>query len=108
MFYLIFKYRTTVSPCIDIVTGIFFILQQRRPHEQSLVAVQKWVSICIRRHGRQLWQILSRDCLSNYFSNDQELHRSGNLGFSTAQAWDILDFSHPDVIDDIQIKWPVF
>lgn len=43
MFDLIFKYRTTVSPGIDIVTGIFFILQQWRPHEQSLVAVQKWV-----------------------------------------------------------------
>lgn len=43
MFYLIFQRRTTVSPCLDIVNGIFLTLQEWRPHEQSLVAVQKMV-----------------------------------------------------------------
>ena len=48
IYYLIFKYKSTVSPCIDIVTGMFFMLQQRRMHEQSLVAVQKWFQICLK------------------------------------------------------------
>lgn len=60
MFYLIFQYRTTVSPCIDIVTGIFLTLPQWRLHEQSLVAVQKRTEICIKRHWSQLWHIIKR------------------------------------------------
>lgn len=78
MFYLIFKYRTTVSPCIDIVNwDLFPFTTTEAACAEPCSCTEMVFNLHKKTRTSVVTDIIKRLSPKLFFS-DHELHRSGN------------------------------